>query len=218
MTYHYEPAGSPHTDQPDPARARLIAAARTEFSEKGFSGASVRAICARASTSSNMIHHYFGSKQALYDEVLSGFSDGVFSVPIRIISEPPASREIFVTRFKIFVAETLEALVAQGDLYSLIVREKVIFEVFSEYNARLIGYLEAAKKAGIVRVDLDTEMLTGLIFDRLSNQILFEAWIKESTGESVLSSEKYKNRWLKANLDLILRGILAPIYRLRQGC
>ena len=64
--------------------------------EKGFAGASVREICKAADVSSNMIHHYFGSKQGLYDAVLERFSENVFDVPIRVISTPADTAEAIV--------------------------------------------------------------------------------------------------------------------------
>ena len=192
-----------------PARERLIAAGSAIFSAKGFGGASVREICELAGTTSNMIHHYFGSKQGLYDEILSGFSESVLVVPIRIISEPPRNRENLVARLEIFVEETLEAIIAHPDLYRLVIREQIIFDVFENYNERLVSFLEPAKQAGIVRPELDSEMLTGLILDRLGNQILYAPWIKEISGQCIVSDRSYRKRWLRANLDLILRGILS---------
>jgi len=51
--------------------AALVQAARELFSEKGFDGASVRAITARASTNLGAITYHFGTKQALYEAVIS---------------------------------------------------------------------------------------------------------------------------------------------------
>lgn len=201
----------PAPTRPDPAlpaRERLIAAGSAVFSRQGFGGASVREICALAGTTSNMIHHYFGSKQGLYDEILSGFSERVLVVPIRIISEPPRNRENLISRLEIFVGETLEAIIAQPDLYRLVIREQIIFDVFKTYNEQLVKFLESAKEAGIVRPELDSEMLTGVILDRLGNQILYAPWINEISGQDIVSDDSYRKRWLRANLDLILNGIL----------
>jgi AcrR family transcriptional regulator len=195
-------------DKALPARERLIAAGSAVFSRQGFGGASVREICALAGTTSNMIHHYFGSKQGLYDEILSGFSERVLVVPIRIISEPPRNRENLISRLEIFVGETLEAIIAQPDLYRLVIREQIIFDVFKTYNEKLVKFLESAKEAGIVRPEIDSEMLTGVILDRLGNQIMYAPWIKETSGQDIVSDESYRKRWLHANLDLILNGIL----------
>jgi len=208
MLRKIKPADPVRPDPDLPARERLIFAGCTIFAQQGFAGASVREICGFAGTSTNMIHHYFGSKRGLYEEIISGFSERVLVVPIRIISEPARSRESLIARLEIFFAETLEALLAQPFLFRLIIREQFVFDVFADYNAQLVKFLESAKETGIIRAELDSEMLTGLLLDRLGNQILYAPWIKESTGRCIEDDDRYKNRWLKANMDLILHGIL----------
>ena len=56
----------------DPARtmAGILEVARTEFSEKGLSGARIDQIAAATHTSKRMIYYYFGSKEGLYLAVL----------------------------------------------------------------------------------------------------------------------------------------------------
>jgi len=208
MNQKSEPAPLLSPDAALPARERLLLAGGSVFSKNGYGGSSVREICELAGTSSNMIHHYFGSKQGLYDQILSQFSDRMFVVPVRIISEPAHSRENLMARLEIFMAESLEALTENRDLYKLAVRELVVFSAFENYKMQLVRFLNSAKEAQIVRTDLDPEMLTGLILDRLGNQILYAPWIKETTGSNIETDATYKSRWLKANLDLILHGIL----------
>jgi AcrR family transcriptional regulator len=57
-------------NQPDTTPARLLEAGRKLFSEKGFDGASVRAITQHASANLAAITYHFGSKQRLYTAVL----------------------------------------------------------------------------------------------------------------------------------------------------
>lgn len=47
-------------------RAALLAAARKEFSARGFDGATVRRIAERAGVDPAMVNHWFGSKEALF--------------------------------------------------------------------------------------------------------------------------------------------------------
>ena len=56
----------------DPRRTqeRILAAAVSEFSAKGFSGARVDAIARRASINKRMLYHYFGDKERLFRAVL----------------------------------------------------------------------------------------------------------------------------------------------------
>lgn len=51
-------------------RAAILAAARTEFSAKGLSGARVRKIAERAGVNKQLIYYYFGSKVGLYRAAL----------------------------------------------------------------------------------------------------------------------------------------------------
>ena len=52
--------GSPDT------RAEVLAAAQKAFGQKGFSGATIRAIAADAGVDPALVHHYFGSKDDLF--------------------------------------------------------------------------------------------------------------------------------------------------------
>ncbi len=47
-------------------RARILAAARHEFTRSGYGAATVRAIAARAAVAPNLITRYFGGKQGLF--------------------------------------------------------------------------------------------------------------------------------------------------------
>lgn len=52
-------------------RRRILEAASTLFAAKSFDGVSMRAIARRADVDPALIHHYFGSKDELFGEVLS---------------------------------------------------------------------------------------------------------------------------------------------------
>ena len=70
-------------------KAALLAAAREVFVERGFEGATVRSIAARAGVDAAMVNHWFGSKEGL-------FAKAVLQVPIdpnvlvdRLLDGPP---------------------------------------------------------------------------------------------------------------------------------
>ena len=157
----------------------------------------------------NMIHHYFGNKEGLYQAILDRFSSNIFVVPMRIIDMDPETCEEFCTRFSLFVEESLESLITHQELFRLIVREKVTFEVFVDYSKQLVAFLDRAKERGFLRPALDAGMLSGLVMDRLTNQILFGDLIEGYFGYNISSNQEYKKRWVKANIDLFLNGMLA---------
>jgi AcrR family transcriptional regulator len=61
----------------DGARERLLEAAARHFAEHGFEGASQRAIQRDAAVNSAAAHYYFGSKEALYQEVIKTHLAGI---------------------------------------------------------------------------------------------------------------------------------------------
>jgi TetR/AcrR family transcriptional regulator len=56
-------------------RARIIRAAETVFAERGYSGATTSAIADKAGLPKANVHYYFGTKAALYREVIANILD-----------------------------------------------------------------------------------------------------------------------------------------------
>lgn len=56
---------------PELTRRQILRSAREEFSERGFDGARVDRIAARAGANKRLLYHYFGNKEALYGAVLA---------------------------------------------------------------------------------------------------------------------------------------------------
>src|SRR5262249_47975940 len=74
-----------------PNRDAILAAAREQFTERGYDSATIRGIAGRAGVDPALVHHYFGSKADLFaaaldlpvqprvilDDVLPGDVDGL---------------------------------------------------------------------------------------------------------------------------------------------
>ncbi|MCA1779532.1 MAG: TetR/AcrR family transcriptional regulator [Xanthomonadaceae bacterium] len=60
-------AATPATRDPDLTRGRILDAAFELFVEKGFAGVAMREIAERSGVTKSLIHHHFGSKEALWD-------------------------------------------------------------------------------------------------------------------------------------------------------
>jgi TetR/AcrR family transcriptional regulator len=95
----------PPLEPPAGTRARLIAAATEEFSTRGFDGAKVDRIAARARVNKAMLYYHFTNKAALYREILR---DLFATVAAQLASGIPAdaSPEEQIRRFiRIIAAE-----------------------------------------------------------------------------------------------------------------
>ena len=60
----------PRTESAD-TRDRILAAAREEFSERGYEKTSVRGIAKAAGVDSALVHHYFGTKEQVFEVAIS---------------------------------------------------------------------------------------------------------------------------------------------------
>jgi AcrR family transcriptional regulator len=100
----------PRAATPDPAgtRARLFAAAAAEFAARGFAGASVDRIAHAARVNKAMIYYHFGSKAALYQEILGDMFQAV-AAHVGRVDASDLSPDDKLARFVAAIAEEAEA-------------------------------------------------------------------------------------------------------------
>ena len=193
-------------------RDRLLESGALLFAEKGFDGVSVREVCQHAKTSSNMIHHYFGSKGGLLEAIVEQFSVNVFAVPMRLLDEPPRSKDDFLSRINMLFESTLDAFIEHRAILLVVMREQANPGALPEYMTRFASFLEQSKERGFVRKSLDSEMISGFMLDRILNQVQLAPWIKRNYGTDLLSDPQYKKRWCKSNIDLFVNGIVPQLH------
>jgi len=147
-------------------------------------------------------------REVLLDAIVEQFSSGVFAVPMRLLDRPPRSKDDFLSRLEMLFEATLDAYIEQRSVLMVVLREQADPEALPEYIQRFTGFLEQAKKKGYVRKELDSDMITGFLLDRLINQVQLAPWIKRNYGTDLLGDAEYRRRWCDANLDVFVNGIL----------
>ncbi|MER5222661.1 TetR/AcrR family transcriptional regulator [Streptomyces flaveus] len=71
------------------ARDRILAAAREEFSERGYDKTSVRGIAKTAGVDSALVHHYFGTKEQVFEAAVEvAFSPASLKVRDVVLEGP----------------------------------------------------------------------------------------------------------------------------------
>jgi AcrR family transcriptional regulator len=85
--------GSPDT------RGQILDAARGEFARAGFGGTTIRNVAAAASVDPALVHHYFGSKQQLFEAVIDPPADPR-AIVAPVLDQPPEEMgEVLVREF-----------------------------------------------------------------------------------------------------------------------
>jgi hypothetical protein len=129
-------------------------------------------------------------------------------VPTRLLEKEPRSQEDFLSRIELLFETTLDAYIEHRSVLMVVVREKANPEALPEYMARFASFLDRAKEMGFVREEVDSDMITGFLLDRILNQVQFAPWIKRTYGTDLLSDPEYKQRWCRSNLDVFVNGIV----------
>lgn len=85
--------GSPDT------REAILDAARAAFAERGFDGASIRVIASGAGVDPALVHHYFGTKERLFLDVVEAPVDPADFVPLALTGDDDHIGERVVRMF-----------------------------------------------------------------------------------------------------------------------
>jgi AcrR family transcriptional regulator len=80
-------------------RGEILDAARHEFAEKGYDGASVRGIARAASVDPALVHHFFGSKEQVFVAAMALPVDPADMVPDVLTGDPAQLGERFARAF-----------------------------------------------------------------------------------------------------------------------
>ena len=158
-------AGTPRTNatrDPERTSAAILEAATREFTEKGFGGARIDAVAARAKINKRMIYHYFGDKEALYVAVLESAYVAIRTAEhgLHLTQRGPAEAmrelELFTWQYFLDHPEFL-SLLATENLHkaAYLKRSARIFDLHSPLVATIKGLLERGVAERVFRADAD---------------------------------------------------------------
>jgi AcrR family transcriptional regulator len=88
----------PRTESAD-TRDRILAVAREEFSQRGYEKTSVRGIAKAAGVDSALVHHYFGTKEQVFEAAIEVAFAPALNAPAALLDGPPTEVGERLTRF-----------------------------------------------------------------------------------------------------------------------
>ena len=152
--------GRPPASREQAVRQQLLAAARQLFAQQGFAAVSTRTVAEVAGVNPAMIHYYFGSKQGLYESMLTDTLAPLverLGVILAAGDDPAAIRN--------FLSLYMHTLGANPWMPQLILREVIqeggrlrgwfIQQLASKGGGRLTQLIEREQAAGRIRADAD---------------------------------------------------------------
>jgi TetR/AcrR family transcriptional regulator len=157
--------GRPHGSLNAAVRARLQDAARALFAQHGYSAVSTRAVAEAAGVNPAMIHYYFGSKQGLYEAMITDTFTPLFANLSALLVAGPSLHSAEPAPVRRFFEAYMRMLGANPWMPQLILREVVaengklrqwFIQQFASRGGGLLARLvQAEQTAGRIRTDLD---------------------------------------------------------------
>lgn len=159
------PASGERSDEP-PAPERILSSARAEFAARGYDKASIRAIARGARVDPALVHHYFGTKEQVFEAAVETAFAPAMAAPdiVAPVAEPGTGERL--TRFFLGLWEnpaTREPLLAivrsavNNETAARIFRGMVTRSLLARFaaeldvpDARLRVELAAAQLVGVV--------------------------------------------------------------------
>ncbi|MEV0720022.1 TetR family transcriptional regulator [Asanoa sp. NPDC050611] len=150
-------------------RDAILAAARTAFAEKGYDGASIRAIATSAGVDPALVHHYFGTKDKLFLASMNAPLDPGEIIPEVLAGDPDGLGERLVTMF-LTIWDSPAGKAGVGLLRSAVSSEWTarLFRDFvvTQVLRRVMGAVPMPPEEAPLRVSLVASQLAGLAMVR----------------------------------------------------
>ncbi len=153
-----------HTRNADATRSRILEAATLEFAEKGFDGARVDQIAARAAVNKQMIYHYFGNKDALFTRTLAEAYASIREQEAALnLDHLPADEAVlalvdFTWNYYLAHPEFIKLLNTENQM-SARHTSSAIVDINASYRAVTQRLLERGRREGTIREDIDVTQL-----------------------------------------------------------
>jgi len=185
---------------------RIIAAARDEFSGRGFEGARVDQIARRAGVNKQLLFYYFHSKRGLFTAVLAR---GAAELE-RALAELPTNGDRPLDRIRVTLGAQFDFLAAHPDLVALLTQAgRSDARPFAPAVKRLVVLLAEGQGRGQVRDDLDPHLAAAQALVLMVAYLGLESLIAMSAPPLGADEPALRERWKEAAVRLVLDGIAA---------
>lgn len=203
-----------NTRNPERTRARLLNAAITLFSNRGYHGVSVDEIVNTAGVNKRMVYHYFGSKEEIYLSVLKDVYARLGSVEKKALKKHRGGlidnlRQVMYGLFEFYEKNPEFArLIIWENLNGGKLVPKVPYELKKNpFLDRFSSIIKEGSKKGVFRKDLNTKHLLiefiGMGFIYYSN-----TYTLSQALDIDLKSKRERKKALESALDLFFNGIV----------
>lgn len=145
---------------PDRSRASILDAAETLFLRRGFAGTSMSEIAKASGVTKSLIHHHFGSKDALWEEVKRTRFATYYDQQLDILTRMEPTADLVEASMKVYF-QFLEAnpQVVRLMWWMSLSDRMEAGEMLQELRDLGVARIEVAQNAGFIRNDIEARYI-----------------------------------------------------------
>ncbi|WP_159469962.1 TetR/AcrR family transcriptional regulator [Dyadobacter sp. 3J3] len=199
----------------NPKQLKIIEVAEKLFSEKGFSGTSIRDISQEAEVNVSMISYYFGSKEKLIEALFSLRSQEFRSKLDNLLKDLDLSP---VQKVNLMIDWVLNRLIEKHCFHNIVLREQlagdsltpIISDLLDEMKgnnlAAMKKIIQEGQLTGEFRSDVDVWVLSTTLFGTINQAVSTQRFYRKIHGLQNATQEELENH-LRQNLSVHLKKI-----------
>lgn len=173
-------------------RRKILAAAKEEFFEKGYTGARIESIARRAGVNKQLIYHYFKGKDELINETIADFANSVPSTNFILPADPA---DIAAFRFKVNTDHLMEFLkFTAWEAIDQIPSNSNGEESRSKVLQSYVEDMKSKQEMGLVPKEIDPALVTLMISSLTIYPLLYSKVTEMITGLNPEQPE-FQEKW-----------------------
>ena len=199
------------TNNPEGNRAKVLQAAQELFIEKGFEGTSMSLIARRSRVTQSLIHHYFGSKEGLWQAVKQQAYGNYLAHQQQLLDQDDGQIVNFIQssvrgRFQFFqthpqVAKLLSWLQILEDPFGM--------ETGQDVARQMLAKIRRAQAEGSIRADMEPENILAISIALTTHWFQNRPVIQHYAGLAETDAAATDARYLESIVKLLLDGLKA---------
>ena len=185
---------------------RIVAAARDEFAKRGFAGARVERIAAKAGVNKQLLFYYYHSKRGLFQAVLGAAVEQLEGALGALAA--PAGRPL--ERLRLALDAQFEFLAQHPELVTILAQAgRADLAPFAPAIKRLVVLLAEGQGLGQVRDDVDPHLTAAQALVLMVGYLGMESVVAASARPLGADEPAHRERWRRAAVDLVVAGVAA---------
>ncbi len=193
-------------NDPEASRVAILDAAESMFVEKGFAGASMSEIAERSGVTKSLIHHHFGSKEALWAEVKRRCFASYHAKQMELYAAGELTRETLRASMEAY----FRFLCQNPQVVRLVMWMKLEHDLDCAdmvVELRRLGILTIteAQRLGILRADVPAEHVLMAFLSLVSAYFNEGDFVTDGEPQRIAADEYLASAW-----KVFSEGLLAP--------